>query len=179
MFTGEVSLGDYRPNKFACAPEFQQDDYADFNAGVMVMNVKGLRDDLDEFTAFIRENLSNLQAYDQGAYRMFYEGHVDRLDPIYNWKPYWGTSRDARIVHFHGVKPQHVEGLIHGETLPPVLRNLYDQNPVSYQRYVEDGPPSLATPEGSGHPISAAGPCATASGAFSGGDDREVIEAWI
>jgi len=138
MFTGDVSLGNYRPHKFACAPEFQQDDYADFNTGVMVMNVKGLRDDLDEFTAFIRGNLSSLQAYDQGAYRMFYEGRVDPLDPIYNWKPYWGTSREARIVHFHGVKPRHVEGLVYGETLPPALRNLYDRNPVSYQQYVQD-----------------------------------------
>ena len=58
-----------------------EDDYGDFNAGVMVMNVKGLRDDLDEFTAFIRGNLSNLQAYDQGAYRMFYEGRVDPSTP--------------------------------------------------------------------------------------------------
>lgn len=137
MFTGAVDLNDYRPDKFACAPEFQPDVYADFNTGVMLMNVKSLRDDLDEFTTFIRKNLSTLQAYDQGAYRVFYEGCVDPLDPIYNWKPYWGTSPDARIVHFHGVKPQHVQRAVHDDTLEPILQELYDRNPTGYRQYVE------------------------------------------
>ena len=102
------------------------------------MNVRGLRDDLEEFIAFVRANLSDLDAYDQGAYRMFYKGRVDPLDPIYNWKPYWGRSLDARIVHFHGVKPRHVEGLGYGETLPAVLQDLYELSSVSYQQYVQD-----------------------------------------
>ena len=138
MFTGDVSLGDYRPHKFACAPEFQQDDYADFNTGVMVMNVKGLRDDLDEFTAFIRGNLSNLQAYDQGAYRMFYEGRVDPLDPIYNWKPYW-VLRGTRASFTSTALSR---GTWRASSMARPCRrssgNLYDRNPVSYQQYVED-----------------------------------------
>jgi glycosyl transferase family 8 len=137
MFAGAVELNDYRPDKFACAPEFQPDAFSDFNTGVMLMNVESLREDLDEFTTFIRDNLSTLQAYDQGAYRVFYEGCVDPLDPIYNWKPYWGTSSDARIVHFHGVKPQHARRAAEGETLVPVLQELYDRNPTGYRQYVE------------------------------------------
>jgi hypothetical protein len=68
---------------------------------------------------------------------VFYECCVDPLDPIYNWKPYWGTSPDAQIVHFHGVKPQHVRQVVHGETLEPILQELYDRNPTGYRQYVE------------------------------------------
>ena len=78
---------------FAVAPEFGQEDYENMNTGVMWMNLPTLLRKDDEFKAFIRQNLDELQsaAWDQGAYRRFFctkEGAAlwDKLPPEVNWK---------------------------------------------------------------------------------------------
>ena len=43
---------------------------------------------------------------DQGAYNEFYSGKfVVHRWPLFNWKPYWGFNARAKLVHFHGPKP--------------------------------------------------------------------------
>ena len=97
--------------QFAVAPESVQDDYLNMNTGVMLMNTARLRESLPAFREYILENLAALEAesWDEAAYRWFYRdaaGPVwDRLPPELNWKPYWGSSDAAKIVHFHGPKP--------------------------------------------------------------------------
>lgn len=103
---------------FAVAPESAQDDYVNMNTGVMLMNIGRLRESLPEFRKYISENLAALESesWDEAAYRRFYRNGNgplwDRLRPELNWKPYWGDSLEARIIHFHGPKPfqrDHIE----------------------------------------------------------------------
>ncbi|HVF71416.1 MAG TPA: hypothetical protein VM940_07385 [Chthoniobacterales bacterium] len=113
FFTGDVEaeLSAASCELFAVAPESDRTDYVNMNTGVMLMNVARLRESLPEFRRYISENLAALEAesWDEAAYRWFYRSETgplwDRLRPELNWKPYWGESADARIIHFHGPKP--------------------------------------------------------------------------
>jgi hypothetical protein len=96
---------------FAVAPESTRDDYVNMNTGVMLMNTERLRESLPAFRDYVSQNLASLEAesWDEAAYRRFYRDEKgplwDRLRPEVNWKPYWGESGEAKIVHFHGPKP--------------------------------------------------------------------------
>ena len=97
---------------FAVAPESAQDDYVNMNTGVMLMNTHRLRETLPPFREYILANLEILEreSWDEAAYRWFYRDDAnvpqwDRLPPELNWKPYWGASAAAKIIHFHGPKP--------------------------------------------------------------------------
>lgn len=96
---------------FAVAPESTQDDYVNMNTGVMLMNTDRLRESLPKFREYVSENLADLEreSWDEAAYRWFYRNDNgplwDRLRPELNWKPYWGESTEAKIIHFHGPKP--------------------------------------------------------------------------
>jgi SpoU rRNA methylase family enzyme len=121
MFMREVcdSLARVRPRYFAAAPESNRDDHANMNSGVMLMNLRALRTVDADFRRFIDAHLDELvdQHWDQGAYRRYFgRSRVvrllrgtkwGRLAPEFNWKPYWGASPNAKIVHFHGAKPHH------------------------------------------------------------------------
>ena len=130
FFRGDVAaeLSNIDCKYFAVAPEFEPHDYRNMNTGVMWMNLSALRNVDADFRAFVRNNLGSLQkvAWDQGAYRQFFSGHDgsflwDKLSPELNWKPYWGDSSGAKIVHFHGPKPHHQP---HIDSHFPELKNL-------------------------------------------------------
>src|SRR5436309_3024339 len=112
---------------FAVAPESTQDDYVNMNTGVMLMNTKRLRESLPKFREYIFENLADLEreSWDEAAYRWFYRDENgplwDRLRPELNWKPYWGESAGAKIIHFHGPKPFQQDYI---ESHWPVLSSL-------------------------------------------------------
>lgn len=113
MFLDDVvpELEANRCRQFAVAPESTRDDYANMNTGVMLMNTERLRESLPAFREYVSQNLAALEAesWDEAAYRWFYRDESgplwDRLRPELNWKPYWGESGGAKIVHFHGPKP--------------------------------------------------------------------------
>jgi hypothetical protein len=96
---------------FAVAPEGAQGDYVNMNTGVMLMNTDRLRESLPRFREYISQNLAALESesWDEAAYRWFYRDRNgplwNRLRPELNWKPYWGESAQAKIIHFHGPKP--------------------------------------------------------------------------
>ena len=120
IFAGEV-VPELEANPcqyFAVAPEGCRDDYLNMNTGVMLMNTDRLRESLPRFREYISQNLAALEkeSWDEAAYRWFYRDNSgplwDRLRPELNWKPYWGESAQARIIHFHGPKPyqrDHIE----------------------------------------------------------------------
>jgi hypothetical protein len=96
-----------RPAIFAAAPEFQRDNWNYFNAGVMVLNVPAMRATYPEFEARIIDRITSgahPHYDDEMALNESYRGHWDRLDPTLNWKPYWGFSTTATLLHFHGPK---------------------------------------------------------------------------
>ncbi len=130
----ELSL---QPKYFACSSQFSKMNFVDFNTGVMVMNVKKLKESHQEFTNFIKTNLSNLPTFDQSAYQIFYNSKNTKLSTVYNHKPYWGVDRNSIILHFHGSKPIDFMDEERLKTLPYVHYNLYKKAPKAYDFYLE------------------------------------------
>lgn len=77
--------------------------------------------------------------WDQSAYQRFYGQkwlgrHTwDHLPLNMNWKPYWGNSQQADIIHFHGPKPNQL-ALLTAPDLPPHLRPLL---PMATPDYIQ------------------------------------------
>jgi hypothetical protein len=139
-----------QPALFACAAERSQTELAKLNSGVMVMNVTALLEDYPAFSRYITsgdtlyEELFKQGAFDQKAYRVYYEGKWDHLPPEYNWKPYWGFNDNALVVHFHGPKiPQlqkliPLQKIISGAPLPIAnhMQRLYNRDRDAYEKYL-------------------------------------------
>ncbi|NET17520.1 MAG: hypothetical protein F6K08_34215 [Okeania sp. SIO1H6] len=96
---------------FAVAPEKDYESRNTMNTGVMYMNTKKLLECHQKFNQFIRGNLRTLckQAFDQGAHQRFFRGKWNWLDATLNWKAYWHRNEQAKIIHFHGPKPNQFE----------------------------------------------------------------------
>lgn len=77
MFLGEVTdyLETLSPRFFAVAPEMHKHDYKSMNAGVMLMNLRSLREKDAAFREFIQQNIEALvnHTWDQTAYKKFYK----------------------------------------------------------------------------------------------------------
>ena len=98
-----------------------------------------MRAELAQFHAAIRHRLLNNFKYpnhDQRSFNDFYRGRFDHLDPLMNWKPYWGRNNGASIVHFHGPKPRQVRlikaGRYDGKR---DLNEIWARNPGAYDYY--------------------------------------------
>lgn len=101
-----------QPQYCAAAPEIRKDfdvswrGHRFFNAGVMYLNVSGMRKKRDAFLSMLRrKEPSKIECFDQGYLNHLCEKDFDELDLEYNWKPYWGINRDAKIIHMHSAKP--------------------------------------------------------------------------
>ncbi len=106
-----------RPRVFAAAPAFRQDNWNYFNAGVMVLNVPAMRATYEHFESYIRARILSGErpSYDdETALNEAYRGHWNRLSPALNWKPYWGFSAAATVLHFHGPKLNALEAMAAG-----------------------------------------------------------------
>lgn len=135
MFTGDVSyLYNIRPKHFACAPEFVKDNWSYFNSGVMLMNTKSMSAKMPMFEKLVRgSSVSKLsKSYDQESYNDLYKGRWDRLPIEYNWKPYWGLNKNAKIIHFHGLKIENIERIMQGQIIEPILSNMFRKEPLAY-----------------------------------------------
>jgi lipopolysaccharide biosynthesis glycosyltransferase len=106
---------------FSVAPEFDIKNFNDFNTGAMLMNIRNLFEIKEEFESFITSNLDIClaQAFDQTAYQLFFRKVFDKLEPIYNWKTYWGRNENAKLIHFHGIKPHHRNAIAEGNLKEP------------------------------------------------------------
>lgn len=104
MFTG-VPLRDIwvkRPPLFCAAPQFDKTNWTMFNAGVLLINVPWLRSALPSLPSFFQ----HADCYDQPTLLALSGGRWSRLKPEYNWKSYWPVNKKAKIIHFHGPKPE-------------------------------------------------------------------------
>ncbi len=135
IFRKQPSFLGLKPAFFASAPETTADSYEDLNTGVMLMNVKTLRDSLDDFLHYVVTKFPTFVAYDQCAYKQYYAGRYDLLRPEANWKPYWGWSEAAEIVHFHGPKPAAVRKIIDDPaySMAPTWLPLYQRDTAAYR----------------------------------------------
>ena len=126
-------------------------DFSPVNLGVALFNVPVLRETHQEFLKFVQSHADNNEDFvlgpsDQGAYLDFYHRHnnpdaaltldpshyVQRLDVIFNVKPYYREARlfhERYIVHFHGLKPHEIVKALMGypkHQFSKALHYLYD-----------------------------------------------------
>jgi len=139
MFLGQPVLR-RRPRYLAAAPERYRWRWPHFNSGVMALNLPGMRRVHDTFVAQITRRMQagwRPPGHDQVSYNRMFRWRHGLLPHTMNWKPYWGLSPDARIVHFHGPKPEHVTRIMAGQTddMLPVYRRLHALNPAAYAHY--------------------------------------------
>lgn len=121
LFVAPVTLLDFLPAPafYATGTELVDDTMpsgiAFGNAGVMLINVEAMRRTHDAFIrwTFRQDHLDKALDFaeygplDQGAFNAFYQGRFDvHRSPLFNWKPYWGYSAHAKMIHFHGPKPE-------------------------------------------------------------------------
>lgn len=125
------------PEYFSCASEIDKDDWSFFNSGVMLMNVKNLKNDYNEFKEFIVKNIHLMHTYDQTAYNLFYKNKFSKLPLELNWKPYWEISSSAQIIHFHGPKPHHYSTEFINNW-PPIYKVIFSINPESCFYYISE-----------------------------------------
>lgn len=115
----ELSLFELLPEYFGIAPEFNKASRMGENMGVMLMNLVSLRKTYEALynASFFMPELYASNEYgplDQGAFRFTYSGRFHRLDPRWNWKPYWDENAAAPIMHFHGAKYADYKVRFHG-----------------------------------------------------------------
>jgi lipopolysaccharide biosynthesis glycosyltransferase len=139
LFLGDPIYKGETIRYFAVGPETDIDDYSvnGMNTGVMFMNLSVLRRCQTSFRQFITERLESFAAFDQGAYRIYFNGLWERLTPDFNWKPYWGWNPHAKILHFHGPKYQDVKQLLAGGRSWWRYEALYFGNESAYRQYTE------------------------------------------
>ena len=128
---------------FAVAPESDPKNWEIINSGVMLMNVKTLLNVHDAFNQYIDVNIPELVyiSFDQEAYIRFFAGKWQSLRLELNWKSYWDENPEAKVIHFHGPKPNEIEQ-IRARYLPPdriTLANYnFCRNVLQWQRVYEN-----------------------------------------
>lgn len=144
MFLRQPDFSDCRPKIFAAAPEHQIENYSHINSGVLLINIPGLRAELPGFVdRIIGGSLKTPSGdpYDQGHINDYFRHRIDRLSPIYNWKPYWGEDDAAIIVHWHGVKYPAAKAISQGRekeiTTYHPHPEIYQRNPPGYLAYIK------------------------------------------
>lgn len=110
LFTPRFRVSDLPAptHAIACGPDFDRSNEDVFNSGFMLIHLPLWRPLHERFKAFAIEDLPNAiggREWDQYSFKMFFGRNYQKLDPIWNWKPYWGENREARMLHFHGPKP--------------------------------------------------------------------------
>jgi lipopolysaccharide biosynthesis glycosyltransferase len=107
FFMDNISeLKNLKPKFFSVSGEFFPNlTNQNMNSGVMWINLKSMLEIYDDFINFIKNNLNLFNVYDQDALKIYFKDKMDVLDPLYNFKPYWGGNKKTKILHFHGPKP--------------------------------------------------------------------------
>lgn len=108
MFLQSPSLDHLSPPILAAGPEFERntEKMKYFNAGVLLMNIPAMQGICAQILNDINNGIRNrTNLYDQGYLNDYCYSSLTKLPLQLNWKPYWGYSDKAEIVHFHGMKP--------------------------------------------------------------------------
>jgi hypothetical protein len=146
VFLRAFDWSQFRPRIFQAAPEFKKDNWNYFNSGVMLLNVAAMRSTYEEFETHIRTRIGHtgtLNYDDQWALNEAYRGYWEKLDPSLNWKPYWGYSSHAAILHFHGPKLDTIEAVAAGtmqrdNPTAIQLANMLDGNIDAYLQWLNN-----------------------------------------
>jgi hypothetical protein len=125
IFNGPVALHEIRPKFLAAVPEVPDlmaslpADVAGtaFNSGVILMNVPAMRNMSSTILDLLRQHgfyrvPGRGATYDQAILNEAYQGRWEHLPDRYNWRAFWVENDDARIIHFHGPKPQQIRAFL-------------------------------------------------------------------
>lgn len=140
IFNNDILLEDLpRPCYLAAAPEFEQDinkmEY--FNAGVLLINVQGMRLKYLKFIEMMKRRERNkIGLFDQGYLNELCFEDMEILPIEYNWKPYWGINEKAKLIHFHGMKPNSNLKEAGFVTDDSFFRIVFENNEYGYAGYV-------------------------------------------
>ena len=124
------------------AEDFRLDDKpTGFNSGVLLMNLPAFRREKDVLLSALRSghfcrSVANGATYDQWALDAAFQGRWTRLNDAYNWRACWPASPDARILHFHGPKPSHLEAYTRNPDEFPrdAFRDMIERFAQNYQQ---------------------------------------------
>lgn len=97
-----------KPEYLSAAPEFQKTfkDMPYFNAGILLLNTRNMREKCKKIFLDLERGIPNeIGLFDQGFLNQYCLHEMDPLPLEYNWKPYWGINHQAKIIHYHGMKP--------------------------------------------------------------------------
>jgi hypothetical protein len=124
-------FGTMMPKYFTLGAEDIKNDTSG-NMGVMLINVKNMRRKYAELVQWTfsedkqQHGLHYGQPCDQGALKVFFERSFQVLhEPLFNWKPYWGFSWNAAIIHFHGPKPADYTQFLQKKKVPQIYEKLF------------------------------------------------------
>lgn len=146
IFFSDPSFEAHKPPILAAAPEYASITTTPmpynkvFNSGVMVLNIKGFREQRDALVAFSKAHdfyfHGDTGYYDQGALNKFFVGRWDPLPQSLNWRPFGGSLVPPKILHFHGTKPYELAYILAGtagrQHVRPVAKQLFDLQPFAY-----------------------------------------------
>ncbi len=128
---------------FMAAPQFSQTDYEnDLNSGVLVLNIRDMRNIYLDLIDFARDKIlthPDKKYFDQEVLREFFPlSRRSSLSTLYNWKPYWGYNLHASIIHFHGPKALAVKERLESDVpFPDAWEELLDLNIDAYKEYIK------------------------------------------
>lgn len=109
IFNSDISFDELpQPAFLAAAPEFNPniEEMEYFNAGVLLMNIEGMKIKREEFIKRLKNRDRNASGlFDQGYLNELCFKDMELLPIELNWKPYWGINDKAKLIHFHGMKP--------------------------------------------------------------------------
>lgn len=140
IFNSDILLEELpHPTYLAAAPEFDRniENMNYFNAGVLVMNIQGMKIKYEEFIRKMKKRERNVSGlFDQGYLNELCFSDMELLPLEYNWKPYWGINKKAKLIHFHGMKPSSNLNEAGFVTDNSFFRIVFDANKDGYAGYV-------------------------------------------
>lgn len=137
-FIGDVTpITNYTPEFFAACGEFTPElESMNMNSGVMWINWGAMLNEYDDFVKYIVENFAN-NMYDQDALKKYYDGRITSLNPLYNYKPYWGPNNNIKILHFHGPKPTFNQDKLDKFPFQALITPFYREMTTKFNKILE------------------------------------------
>lgn len=140
LFLGDIRLEDLpRPAYLAAAPEYEccADNITYFNAGVLLLNIEGMKEKYLIFKEMMKKRQRNSSGlFDQGYLNELCFSQMEALPTQYNWKPYWGINDKAKLIHYHGMKPGSKMEEAGFNTTDSFFQQIFQQNPTGFAGYV-------------------------------------------
>lgn len=140
IFNKDIEDSDLsKPKVVSAGPEVSREYHEGdiFNAGILYMNVKAMREKCEKIFSLLEQGIPNkTNLFDQGYINEVCENEFDLLPLEYNWKPYWGLNENARIIHFHGIKPGGTEDTSGFAVNPSLYESMFRGHRSDYAGYI-------------------------------------------